>query len=574
MTGDQPMSVSLTTNRDVPSRGVHADGLLRRDIGAIPLLFTGLSAMIGSGWLFGAQRAAALAGPAAILAWLLGGTVILVIAVVATELGTAFQISGGLTRYPQGTHGALVGFVASWANWLSIAGAIPLEAVASVEYLSSWNVSWAHSLVVAGTLTRAGLLVASALIVVYFLLNFWGVKLFARSNALITVFKLVVPTLTGVALIAASLRPSQAVGSGPGGFFPYGISGLLTAVSTSGIVLSFNGFQSPLNLAGEARDAHRTIPFAVIGSVVIGGIVYLLLQVAFLAAVSPSALAHGWTTINLNSPFAELALALNLNWLAVVLYADAFVSPSGAGITDMATSSRMILGVELNGLAPKLLGRVDPVYGVPRPALWMNLFFAFVVLYGFRGWNALAAMISVATALSYLMIPISAMSLRRTSPGLHRPFRVRGMNVLGTAGFVLAGELLYWARWPLTAEIIGMMLVPLPVYLWYRRGPARALLRSDLRHATWLLIYLPAVVALSWLGSREFGGRGLIPYGWDMVVVALVATLFCVWGTRAGLPEPAIADLLPKDPTFQATVLETAPGVDAATPATAHGLQD
>ena len=568
------MSVSLTANRVAGARGARADRLLRREIGALPLLFTGLSAMIGSGWLFGAQRAAALAGPAAILAWLIGGAVILVIAVVAAELGTVFQISGGLTRYPQGTHGALVGFLASWANWLSIAAAIPLEAVASVQYLSSWNVPWAHSLVVAGTLTRTGLLVASALIVVYFLLNFWGVKLFARSNALITVFKLVVPTLTGIALIAASLRPSQAAGSGPGGFFPYGISGLLTAVSTSGIVLSFNGFQSPLNLAGEARNAHRTIPFAVIGSVVIGGIVYLLLQVAFLAAVNPGALAHGWATVNLNSPFAELALALNLNWLAIVLYADAFVSPSGAGITDMATSSRMILGVELNGLAPALLGRVHPVYGVPRPALWMNLLFAFAVLYGFRGWNALAAMISVATALSYLMIPISAMSLRRTAPHLRRPFRVRGMTLVGTLGFVLSGELLYWARWPLTAEIIGMMLVPLPVYGWYRRGAARALLRSDLRHATWLLLYLPVVVALSWLGSREFGGRGVIPYGWDMLVVALVATSFCFWGTRAGLPEPAIADLLPTDTALGDAVLEMEPRSYAAAPDATRGLQD
>ncbi len=560
------MSVSLTANRAADARGARAGGRLRREIGALPLLFTGLSAMIGSGWLFGAQRAAALAGPAAILAWLLGGAVILVIALAAAELGTLFQISGGLTRYPQGTHGALVGFLASWANWLSIAGAIPLEAVASVQYLSSWNLPWAHSLVVAGTLTRTGLLLASALIIVYFLLNFWGVKLFARSNALITVFKVVVPTLTGIALIVAAVRPSQAVGNGPGGFFPYGLSGLLTAVSTSGIVLSFNGFQSPLNLAGEARDPHRTIPFAVLGSVLVGGIIYLLLQVAFLAAVSPAAIAHGWAAVNLNSPFAELALALNLNWLAIVLYADAFVSPSGAGITDMATSSRMILGVELNGLAPALLGRIDPVYGVPRPALWMNLIVAFVVLYGFRGWNALAAMISVATALSYLMIPISAMSLRRTSPGLHRPFRVRGMNFVGTIGFVLAGELLYWARWPLTAEIIGLMLVPLPVYAWYRLGSARALLRSDLRHATWLLLYLPVVVALSWLGSGEFGGHGVLPYGWDMLVVALVAALFCAWGTRAGLPEPAIADLLPAQPG-----LELEPGPGAAAPAAAHG---
>ncbi len=522
-----------------------AGGTLRREIGTWPLLFTGLSAMIGSGWLFGAQRAAALAGPAALLAWIIGEGVILVIAVLAAELGTMFQVSGGLTRYPQATHGALVGFLASWANWLSIAGAIPLEAVASVQYLSSWHASWARALFADGSLTPPGLLLAGVLVVVYFLLNFWGVRLFARSNALITLFKVVVPTMTGVALIVAAFRPHHFTGSDTGGFLPYGLSGLLTAVSTSGVILAFNGFQSPLNLAGEARSPDRAVPFAVIGSVIIGGAIYLLLQAAYLSAVGPAQLAHGWASIDFSSPFAELALAVNLNWLALMLYADAFVSPSGAGITDMATSSRMLFGVQQNGLAPAWLGRIDPVFGVPRGALWFNLAVAFVVLYCFRGWNALAAMISVATALSYLMIPISAMSLRRTSPQLRRPMRVRSMNALGTGAFVLAGELLYWARWPLTAEIIGLMVAPLPIYLWYRRGREAARLRTEMRHALWLLLYLPVLVAISWAGAAQFGGRGLIPYGWDMIIVGLLAAVFCHWGVRAGRAKPAVAGILP-----------------------------
>lgn len=548
-----PESVAGATESLVSrEEGPTTRGRLKRDIGSLPLLFTGLSAMIGSGWLFGAQRAAGLAGPSALLAWLIGEGAILIIAIAAVELGTMFQVSGGLTRYPHATHGGLVGFLASWANWLSIAAALPLEAVASVQYVSSWHGRWAHSLASAGSLTSSGLILAAALVLLFFLLNFWGVKLFARSNAAITVFKLTVPTLTAVALIAASMTHSGHFAGRPTtGFTPYGMAGLLTAVSTSGIVLAFNGFQSPLNLAGEARNPDRTVPFAVIGSIVIGGVVYLLLQAAFLFAVSPAQLVHGWAGINMNSPFAELALALNLNWLALLLYADAFVSPTGAGITDMATSSRMLLGVQLNGLAPRVFGRIDPRYGVPRGALWFNLIVAVAVLYGFRGWNALAALISVATALSYLMVPISAMSLRRFAPRLRRPFRVRGMSFLGTVGFVITGELLYWARWPLTGEIIAMMIAPLPVYFWYRRGPARAHLRRDLRHGLWLVLFLPLLVAISWAGSRQFGGRGFIPYGWGMATVALVSWAFCQWGARAGVREPNVDDLLIEQMKFE-----------------------
>jgi amino acid transporter len=528
-------------------------GFLKRDIGRWSLLFTGLSSMIGSGWLFGAERAASLAGPAAIFAWLIGAFVVLVIATVASELGAMFQVSGGLTRYAQVTHGALVGFLTSWSNWISIVSVIPIEAEASIQYMSSWPAPWARALFINGELTLPGLVLAGALVVVYFLLNFWGVKLFARSNTLITLFKLVVPSLTSIALIAASFHSGNVIGTTDGGFLPYGMSGLLTAVATSGIIFAFNGFQSPLNLAGEAKNPDRAIPFAIIGSVVIGGITYVLLQIAYLGAIGPEHLQHGWAHVSFSSPFAQLALAFNLNWIALMLYADAFVSPSGAGITDMATTSRMILGIQQNGLAPAILGRIHPVYGVPRPSLWFNLAVSFVFLYFFRGWGKLAGTISVATAISFLMIPISAMSLRRTSPELRRPVRVPLMGVMGMLAFVSATELLYWARWPLTAEVIALLIAPLPIYFWYRRGERARLLPAEFRCAIWLLLFLPTIAFISWAGSPEFGGNGLLSYGWDMLVVAIVAAGFCHWGTHAALPIPTVGDLLPSERPLVAT---------------------
>ena len=56
------------------------------------------------------------------------------------------------------------------------------------------------------------------------------------------------------------------------------------------------------------------------------------------------------------------------------------------------------------------------MYGVPRPAMWLNLAVSFLFLFFFRGWGTLAAVISVATIISYLTGPVSAMTLRRTAP--------------------------------------------------------------------------------------------------------------------------------------------------------------
>src|SRR5579885_3512077 len=453
---------------------------IRRHVGAWALMFTGLGSIIGSGWLFGAWRAAQLAGPGAVWAWVIGAAIVLAIALTYAELGAMFPESGGMVRYGHYSHGSLVGFIAAWANWIAIVSVIPVEAEASVQYMSSWPWAWAQALYQDHSLTPPGLAIAAALVIVYFLLNFWSVKLFARANSAITLVKLIVPAATALALMATAFHPENFHGGG----HAINFSAVLTAVAISGIVFSYNGFQSPVNLAGEARHPGRSVPFGMLGSIFLATVVYLLLQCAFLGAVEPQALARGgWAALEYSSPFAQLALALNLNWLALLLYGDAFLSPSGTGITYTATTARMIYAMEKNGSLPEVLGRVHPRFGVPRPAMWLNLAVSYLFMFFFRGWAALAEVISVATIISYLTGPVSAMVLRRTAPGLQRPLRL----------------------------------------------PALA------------LFALPAFAALSYCGSARFGGRDWIPFGWDLAVVAAVALAFYFWGLKCGFRTPEVA---------------------------------
>ncbi|MGA9333106.1 MAG: APC family permease [Rudaea sp.] len=518
---------------------------IHRDVGAFALMLTGLGSIIGSGWLFGAWKAAGLAGPGAVWAWVIGALVITAIALTYAELGAMFPESGGMVRYGHYSHGSLVGFIAAWSNWIAIVSVIPVEAEASVQYMASWPWPWTQNLYHVGAgpgeLSAAGLSIAAAMVVVYFLINFWSVKLFARSNTAITVFKLIVPAATGFALIAAGFHAQN---------FSFGVDGkshvtdfaaILTAVATAGIVFSYNGFQSPVNLAGEARNPGRSIPFAILGSIALATVVYLILQVAYIGAVPPDLLARvGWHGIDFRSPFAELAIIVNLQWLAMLLYLDAFISPSGTGMTYTATTARMIYGMERNGTLPKILGTVHPSWGVPRPAMWLNLVVSFVFLFFFRGWGTLAAVISVATIISYLTGPVSAMTLRRTAPHLHRPFRLPGLPIVAGIAFIMSAELLYWARWPLTGEIIVLMIVALPVYFYYQAMNGWHDFARQMQGAWWLIAYLPTIALVSWAGSTRFGGRGYLAYGWDLAVVAAIGLFFYYWGIRVGWCTPSI----------------------------------
>jgi amino acid transporter len=527
---------------------------IRRDVGPFALMLTGLGSIIGSGWLFGAWRAAGLAGPGAVWAWVLGAAIVTTIALTYSELGAMFPESGGMVRYSHYSHGSLVGFIGAWANWIAIVSVIPVEAEASVQYMASWPWKWAQDLYFhlpngKGELTLAGLSIAAVLVIIYFLLNFWSVKLFARSNSAITVFKLIVPAATGLALIASGFHTENFSVGANGEPYSVDFAAILTAVATAGIVFSFNGFQSPVNLAGEAKNPERSIPFAVLGSILLATVVYVILQLAYIGSVPPDLLAKGgWHGIDFRSPFAELALIVNMHWLAMLLYIDAFISPSGTGITYTASTSRMIYGMERNGTLPKILGTLNPIYGVPRAAMWFNLAVSFLFLFFFRGWGTLAAVISVATIISYITGPVSAMTLRRTAEAMHRPLHLKGLPVIAALAFIFATELLYWAKWPLTGEIILLMVVALPVYLFYQAKNGWAAFAPQLRAAWWLIVYLPTIALVSWAGSSKFGGRNYLTWGWDLVVVGAIGLIFFIWGVKSGWRTPYVeqaqADML------------------------------
>ena len=223
-------------------------------------------------------------------------------------------------------------------------------------------------------LTTKGLVIASLLLLFYFFINYWTVNLFAKANSFITIFKLIVPGVMAGSLFFAGFHSENFTSYQ--GIAPYGWASVLTAVATSGIVFAFNGFQSPVNMAGEAKSPNKSIPIAVIGSILIAGFIYIILQVVFIGAVNPSMIVNGWNHLNFNSPFADLAIALGINWLAIVLYVDAFVSPSGSGATYTATTSRMLYGMQQNGYLPNIFGTLHPLYSVPRPAMLLNLAYA------------------------------------------------------------------------------------------------------------------------------------------------------------------------------------------------------
>ncbi len=128
---------------------------------------------------------------------------------------------------------------------------------------------------------------------VFVAVNFLGVSVLARTNSAATWLNTFVPLLAIFTLAATHFHSSNFTSHG---FAPFGSKGVLAAISTSGIVFALLGFEQAIQLAGESRNPKRDIPRAVLGSVAIGTLIYVLLQVVFIGALPGSSFAKGWTS--------------------------------------------------------------------------------------------------------------------------------------------------------------------------------------------------------------------------------------------------------------------------------------
>ncbi|MGH8153092.1 MAG: APC family permease, partial [Rhodanobacteraceae bacterium] len=269
-----------------------ADQGLKRDVSFTQLLLLGVSAQIGSGWLFGVLAAAGMAGPAAIVSWLIAAVLIFLIALTYLELGSMLPRSGGIVRYTYLTHGSFSGWIIGWAYWLSVVAIPPIEAVAALTYLGG---KWPQL----GFLTRVGgvqmlswptgILVGIALMLLFFCLNFFGSRLLAESNQWVTIWKILLPTLTFCFLFIVLDHHNFFA---YGGFVPEGIPSIFHAIPSTGIIFSLLGFRQALDYGGESRNPQRDVPWATFGSIVIPTIIYTLLQIAFIGALK-------WTDMGL-----------------------------------------------------------------------------------------------------------------------------------------------------------------------------------------------------------------------------------------------------------------------------------
>ena len=495
---------------------------LKRDISTIGLLFTSLSCMIGSGWLFGAFYTAKIAGPAAILSWAIGGGMILIIALVFAELSSMVPLAGGISRFTQFSHGTWVSFTMTWLSWLSAVAVAPTEVLAILQYYSKFFPALINHNTSTTQLSSIGLLAAATLLGIICWINIRGVDKLAKYNIAITSWKLLIPFIAIIALFTTKLSLSNFTTD----FMPYGWHSVWASLPAA-VVFSFLGFREATSLAGEAKKPERSIPIAVIGSVLFCTLLYFLIQAAFIGALKPEMLISGWHNLHFehdSGPFAGIAITLGIGWLGAIIYADSFITPSGTSLAYTATCARLNYAMAKNKYAPDALAKLNKKQ-VPQNSIILNCILGMLIFIPLPDWEALVKFQTIAIVLSYSVGPICLIALRQQAPQLKRPFKLPYHKIICHISFFICNVLAYWSGWQTMSAIILALVVGWIILVGYRKLyklPCN-FMALDLIYAIWLVPYFLGIILISWLGNYG-GGLGVLGSGWDYLLLMIFSS--------------------------------------------------
>ena len=504
--------------RVVSEAGFEAsDRHLRKPMGFSHLLFLSIGAIIGSGWLFGSLKAAYVAGPAAVISWAVGGIFVIFISLTYAEQAGMLPRTGAIVRYPQLTHGAWTGWLIGWTYFLSAITVPAIEAEAVVTYVGSQAPGSNMERVSHGVSVLTwpnGILFFLGLMVLFFALNFFGIKLMSETNRWVTWWKIVIPSITAIfmfTILHGANFTSLSFG-GRSGFAPYGTGAIFEALSTSGVIFAYLGFRQALDYAGEARNPQRHVPLATIVSVAIAMVIYVALQIAFIGAVrwgSAGVHAGDWASLATSpwagSPLVSALQAAGVAWLgtyAWLLLVDAGISPSGTGWIYLGTSTRTNYGLSVNGNLPKAFQWPNR-WGIPWISLLVALIIGCVFVIPAPSWYTLVGFITGTTALTYIMGGVGLPVMRKYAPDIHRPFRLPWIWLWAPVGFLAAWMIVYWSAYSGLTQIYAAVFMGTPLFVWHY-ARVKGWFRSAARE--YAAIAMSAVFLGAWFYIQVMGG--------------------------------------------------------------------
>ncbi|MVU83393.1 amino acid permease [Nocardia sp. ET3-3] len=414
--------------RTKPVEQLTSDGehtALRRSMGLIPLISLSVGATLGTGIFVVLGEAAPLAGPAVVVSFVIAALAALFSALSYAELASAVPVSGSAYSYTYATLGEIIAWVCGWCLLLEYGVSVAAVAVGWGAYLNEFlgsTIGWRIPDVLAQPPGDGGVFNLPAAVVVLFatVVLLGGIRESARVTTVTTMIKIAVliffVCVAVTAFNSSNLHP----------FASYGVSGIGAAASM--VFFSFIGFDAASTAGEEAKNPQRDLPRAIIISLGIVTLVYVAVALTAVGAVGIDGVSGSGASLA-----TVLEVVTGRGWPATILAGGAVIAIASVVLTVLYGQTRILVAMSRDGLMPKVFSRV----GKQRVPTVNTLIVGGVVavLSALVPLGELVNATNIGTLVSFGLVNIGVLVLRRTKPELPRTFRtlVPLVPVIGVA---------------------------------------------------------------------------------------------------------------------------------------------
>jgi APA family basic amino acid/polyamine antiporter len=448
----------------------HEHGELKRSLGAINLILLGIGCIIGTGIFVLTGRASAqFAGPAIMISFVITGTLCAFVALCYAELASALPVSGSAYSYTY----ASMGEGAAWVMGLLLVLEYGLAASTVSVGWSGYFVSLMNDFGVhipaalqaapgvevkdhAGNIIGVGMVNLPAIVVIGLvtMLLVRGVTESATVNNIVVAIKVTVV----IAFIVIGFRyvdvanwsplvPPEIPARPPGTpndvwsqigralgdvvtgntDHKYGIGGVIHGAAV--IFFAYLGFEAVSTAGAESRNPGKDMPIGILGALIICTILYIL-TCAVLVGIVP------YGQLDVPAPIALAADRMGLPWFAFVVKVGAIAGLSSVMLVLLYGQTRVFYTMARDGLLPPALAKVHPTFRTP----WVNTIVVGIAAMGAAGFlslDALSDLSNVGSLAAFALVCVTVIYLRRSDPGLVRPFRTPLYPVVPILGAVM-----------------------------------------------------------------------------------------------------------------------------------------
>ena len=457
----------LFITRDVADllEETHSSGEeLTKSMGPVALTALGVGAIIGTGIFVVIGEGAQIAGPSLVISFILAAVTCAFSALSYAELSSSVPVSGSAYTFSYATLGEIIAFIIGWDLILEYGVSVAAVAVGWGGNVNEF-LEAAFGVALPDAISKSpadgGVFNIPAVFIVLLitLLLVRGTRESARVNAVMVGVKLLV--LAFFVVVAFTAFNS-------GNFVPFapnGVSGITVAAGV--IFFAYIGFDAVSTGSEESNNPGRDLPIAVIGSLLISTVVYVLVAIAAVGVAPIATLAES------DAPLAAaLREGAGLPWAGGVLAAGALVAITSVVLVIMYGQTRIFFAMCRDGMFPRRLAHVHPRYGTPA-RLTIGFGILIAILAAFVPLGEIVKLVNIGTLFAFVLVNIGVIVLRRTRPDMPRPFRVPLSPVLPIIGVLFCLYLM--AQLPLTTWVrfVVWLVIGLAIYFLYSRRHSR-----------------------------------------------------------------------------------------------------